>query len=243
MRIHQLRYQPGQRVVASYVAQWDRDSWSPDDIFTVELLAGEPVRIFGYPEDPHLPGLALATSPIDAADLMNQYVRLRPQSLHVDVVRYRPTSRAVLRHVARWRSAGGDKLRLFVRVVRPSRVSRLLSATELVEGSGFALLRLVACWAEGGVVWLGNMPGDSVRKLIRKSRPPDPHQVLDHLEQLWSGPLPADMQSRDLARDLRTDERLLSQVLQDSESNQTLRQVVDGLGPFCRGVAAYGSGT
>ena len=232
LRIHQLRYRPGKRVVASYVAQRDRDRWSPDDMFTVEMSAGEPARIFGFPEDPHLPGLAPATSPADAADLMSQYVRIRPHSLRVDVVRYRPTSRAVLRNVSRWRSPNGDKLRLFVRVIRPSRVSRLLEAADLVEASNFALPRFVACWAEGGVVWLGHMPGDNVRTLIRNGRPPDPHQILGHLEQLWSGPLPADTSARDLARELRTDERLLSQVLQDHESSHTLRRVVDALGPF-----------
>ena len=232
LRIHQLRYRPGRRVVASYVAEWGRDSWVMDEVFSVEMAAGEPERLFRYPDDPYLPGLAPATHPESAADLMSEHVRFRPQRLHVDVVRYRPTSRAVLRHSARGRSLAGDRLSFYVRVMRPARMPRLMAAAKLAESSDFALPRLVASWDEGGVVWLGRIPGDTVRTLIRKGIPPDPHQILDHLEKLWSGPLPEETPSMDVARDLRAAERLLSQVLQGQGSDHTLRTVLNELGPF-----------
>ena len=232
LRIHQLQYRTGRRVLVSYVAEWASDSWMVDDNFTIELVPGKPERVFLFPNDPYLPGLTLAASSSDAADLMSKYVRFRPQSLKVDLVRYRPSSRAVLRHVARWRSGRGDKLTLFVRVMRPERVSRILAAEKLAKNSNFTLPRVVACWAEGGVVWLGHIPGDSVRTLIRRGDPPDPNQILDHLELLWSGPVSQDSPALNLARGFRRTERLLSQVLQSDGPGEMLQRVTDRLEPF-----------
>ena len=235
LRLHQLRYRPGRRVVATYVAEWGRDSWVMDEVFSVEMAVGEPERIFRYPDDPYLPGLATATHPESAADLMSEYVRFRPQRLHVDVVRYRPTSRAVLRHSARRRSLGGDRLSFYVRVMRAGRVPLLMAAGKLAESSEFALPRLVASWDEGDTVWLGRIPGDTVRTLIRKGMPPDPQRILDHLEKLWSGPLPPESPSMDLTKDLRSSEQLLSQVLQGRGSSQLLQIALNELGPFVEG--------
>ena len=60
------------------------------------------------------------------------------QRVRVDVVRYRPSGHAVLRHRL-------GRVRFYVRVMRPERVSRLMAAAELVAQSGFALPRLAGC--------------------------------------------------------------------------------------------------
>ena len=229
IRVQQVRYQPGRRAVVSYGFEWGEDRWILDEQFAIELVADQPKRLFCYPDDPYLPGLSRAGSALDAPDLLSKYVHLRVHRLRVDVVRYRPTTRAVLRYTTGGRR---DHVTLFVRVMRPARVSRLLEAAKLAESSKFILPRMVGCWPEGGVVWLARVPGQTVRKLILEGKPPDPDLILDHLARLWSGPVPPDLAPQNLAAGFHSTQRLLSHILQDEVARQTLEKVVEILGPF-----------
>jgi hypothetical protein len=204
-----------------------------EDQFAVELVAGKPERLFRYPDDPYLPGLALATSAVDAHQLLNKYVSISPHRLRVEAVRYRPATRAVLRHIASWRQARLGKVTLFVRVMPPARISRLLAAAELAERSEFALPRLVGCWPEGGVVWMSTVPGNTIRTLIREGTPPGPERILDGLATLWSvPPKSGEGHALNLLGGFQMTQRLLAHVLQDDEARRLLQQVTDVLGPF-----------
>ena len=192
IRPNWISYQLGARALVSYVAERQWDHWITEDQFAIELVAGKAERLFRYPKDPYLPGLRRAASPIDAHELLAKHVPVSPHILRVEAVRYRPGSRAVLRHIVSLRRGRPNKVTLFVRVMRPRRVDRLMEAAELMEHSGFALPRLAGCWTKGGVVWLARIPGKTVRTLIQKGRAPDPEPILDGLEKLWSTPINLD---------------------------------------------------
>ena len=100
LRIQQLTCRPGRRALFSYMVEWPEDIWMPDDRFAVELVKGKPERVFQFPDDPHLLGLPQTVSPVEARDLMSKHVRIDTLGLRVEVVRYRPGSRAVLHYTA-----------------------------------------------------------------------------------------------------------------------------------------------
>lgn len=230
--IQKLQYWPGRRALASYVVEWPEHSWIADDQFTVELVAKQAVRLFRYPLDPYLPGLRCMASPLDAPELLTKYVRLHSRHLRVDLVRYRPAARAVLRHIVSHRWSHTDKVTLFVKVMPPERVSRLWAAAELAKSSEFVLPQLAGCWADQGVVWQTCVPGKTVGRLIRQGNPPEPDLILDHLARLWSGPVPPDKSSPSLAAGFRLTRRILSRLLQERETYRLLQGVADILGPF-----------
>lgn len=232
LRIQQLTYRPGRRALFSYMVEWPEDIWMPDDRFAIELVKGKPERVFQFPDDPHLPGLPQAVSPVEARDLMAKHVRIDTLRLRVKVVRYRPGSRAVLRYTAGRAMADLGRTTLFVRVMRPSRVTRFLKAAELAQCSGFVLPRLAGCWAKGGVVWLVRIPGETVRNLIRSGEAPEPDVILDHLERLWAGPVATDLAPRNMASGLRRTRDILAHLIEGQEARQTLQRVLDTLKPF-----------
>ena len=234
IRPRQLRYRPGSQALVCFAVEWQRGRWVAEDQFAVELRARKPPRLFRYPEDPYLPGLRIAASAADAHGLLTKYVRsFSPQRLRVEAVRYRPATRAVLRHIASWRRARTGSVTLFARVMRPRQVEPLLAASGLAEHSGFNLPRLVGYWAEGGVVWMAKVPGDPVRTLVRRGTPPDPDRILGGLAKLWSSRVQPDQgHPFDLSGRFQTTERLLSQLLQSEEARRLLQQLTSILGPF-----------
>lgn len=233
IRPRQLLYRPGARALVGYVAERRWDGWVVEEEFAIELVAGRPERLFRFPDDPYLPGLRPMAFAPDAQALLTKHVRLHPQRLHVEAVRYRPANRAVLRHIAGWRRSSVGEVVLYARVMPPERVGRLLAAAELAERSGFVLPRLAGCWPEGGVVWLAGVPGETVRSLIRQGSPPDPQLILDGLAPLWASPLTQDAgRPLDVAAGFRSATRLLSQVLQDDGPRQALQRAATALGPF-----------
>ena len=145
----------------------------------------------------------------------------------VQVVRYRPGSRAVLRHKV-------DRVRFFVRVMRPAAVPPLLRAAELVGDSGFAAPRIAGHWQRGGTVWLSEIPGKNLREQIRRGGQPDPAVLLDGLETLWDAPPPADGgQSFDLPGAYRRARRAIAYALRgNKEALAHLRAVLRSLDPF-----------
>ena len=235
IRAIQISYRPGERDLVSYAAEWRHDRWIVDDQFAIEMTAGKQNRLFRYPDDPYLPGLPKAASPVEAHDLLVRHVPVSPHKLRVEVVRYRPATRAVLRQVATWRQARTGNVTLYVRVVPSKRVERLLTAFELAERSTFSVPRIVGQWDEGGVVWMTNVPGETVRSLIQRGAAPDPNSVLDGLDQLWPLGLSSGKgQPLNLLGGYEMTERLLSRLLVSEDSRDLLQRVSDVLGPFAQ---------
>ncbi len=228
LRVRQFSHSPGRAAVVSYVAEWEAEAFIPPRLFTLRLRRGQAFETSHYPEDSDLPGLAEAADPETALRLMNKHVFGAPRRrMRVDMVRYRPGSRAVLRHRT-------GKNRFYVRVVRPGAMPALLEAGELTERSTFVVPRVVGYWGEGGVLWLSEIPGANVRQRMRRGKPPDPEVLLDSLESLWAVPHEgARGRPFDLKGAYRRARRTFRYALRDSDEGlRLLGDATQGLDSF-----------
>ncbi len=228
IRIRQLSHNPGRRAVVSYVAEWPDDDYVPPEEFAFEVARGEDAKLYRYPEDPHLPSLSEAASVEGAARLLNKYVLSFPaRRLRVDMVRYRPGNRAVLRHRL-------GKFSFYVRVMRPKVMGPLLEAGRLAQHSGFTLPRVAGHWPEGGVLWLSEIPGKNLRGQIRRGDQPPPEILLDGLERLWNVPVESsDIRPFNLAGAYRRAKRSFTRALPEGESGlPELGAAIQALDPF-----------
>ena len=181
--VRQFSHDPGRRALVSYVAEWPPDDFIPDEQFAFEVRCDRDMSVYRYPEDPHLPGLIKAASVESALKLVNRHVMAMPaHRVRVDMVRYRPGNRAVLRH--RFGRFG-----FYVRVMRPAALGPFPKAARLVQHSGFVAPRIAGCWEAGGVVWLSEILGRNLRRYIHRDKRPPAETLLDGLEALWSVPL------------------------------------------------------
>ncbi len=182
LRIRQFAHSLGRVALVSYEMEWEADEYLPSQHLAVRVERGKPVELFRYPEDHRLPGLSEAADPDAAHRLLNRHVLAMPaRRVRVELVRYRPASRAVLRH-----SVG--RVRFYARVMRPDAVTPLLTTQGLIAQSSFVLPRLAGYWEEGGVVWLSEIPGKNLRQRIQAGKLPDSTVLLDGLQTLWSAP-------------------------------------------------------
>ena len=213
IQIRQVSHNPGRRAVVSYAAEWEDDDYLPPEQFACEIARGGEPRLYRYPEDPHLPGLREAASVEGAAGLLNKYVLSFPaRRLRVDMVRYRPGNRAVLRHRL-------GKFGFYVRVMRPKVMGPLLEAGRLARHSGFVLPRVAGHWSEGGVLWLSEIPGKNLRGQIRRGDQPPPDTLLDGLDRLWNVPVDSqDIRPFNLAGAYRRAKRAFTRALPDGEA-------------------------
>ncbi len=180
IRIRQFGHTLGRSAIVSYEVEWHPDNYLPSQHFTVRLDRGKPAEVFQFPDDPSLPGLSEAAQPETAQRLLNRHVlAIGTRRARVEVIRYRPGSRAVLRHSV-------SRARFYARVMRPAAAAPLLTAREPIGRSSFVLPRLAGYWAEGGIMWTPEMPGKNLRRHIRRGNMPDPTPLLDGLETLWS---------------------------------------------------------
>ena len=179
IRIRQFSHSQGRSAIISYEVEWRPDDYLPTEHFTVKIDHGKPAAVFHFPDDPLLPGLSEVAQPEAALRLLNRHVlAVGSRRALVEVVRYRPGSRAVLRH-----SVG--RVRFYARVMRLDAAEPLLAARQPIGHSSFVLPRLAGYWAEGGVMWTPEMPGKNLRRHIRRGNMPDPAPLLEGLETLW----------------------------------------------------------
>jgi hypothetical protein len=179
-----VNYRPGARIAVRYSA---RVEW-PDQTVTDETLAAEsrvhaPLRVWRWPDDPHLPGLRRALDPefvlglLDSAATPKHPIRLSRRT-------YWPGNRSVL--VAR---SGTDDPVLFVKVVRPSRAERLVRLHEQLA----PMLPVAHCvgWSrELGVLCLEPLPGRTVSSCLSTGAepPPQPSELVELLLRLGRAP-------------------------------------------------------
>ena len=117
--------------------------------------------------------------------------------------------------------------------MRPERIDRYLDIGMLADQTDFLLPRLAWYWPEGGVAWLTEVPGKTVRRLIRKGDAPNPHLILEHLESLWSvATPPKDGRILQLERDYRFTKNVLGKLLVDTKIFDLLQKATHALEPF-----------
>ena len=178
--VRQFSHSSGRSALISYLLEWKRDEYLPTQHISVKTARGKPVELFRYPDDDHLPGLVQIANPETALELVNQHVlAFRARRIRVQLVRYRPGSRAVLRHKV-------GSVKLFARSLRPSAVPTFVNASELVARSTFVVPRIAGHWIDGAVLWMTEIPGKNLRREIVKGRPPETAPLLEGLESLWN---------------------------------------------------------
>jgi len=182
IRIHHFIHSIGKRALVSYEVSWPKERYLPPEYFVAKTNGSGPVALARYPIDSRLPGLAYAAQPAGALDLVNTHVLTMPaRRARVQLIRYRPEYRAVLRHIM-------GRVRLYARVMRPADVSGFLATHGVATETGFVVPGLAGYWQDGGVVWLTEVRGKDLRRRIRKGKMPDPILLLDGLESLWKAP-------------------------------------------------------
>ena len=227
-RIRQVSYIPGRLASVSYLAEWDAAEGLPSQHFVVSTGQGKPTRVFLFPDDERLPGLPQAVDPEAALKLVNKHVMaIGARRMRVEVVRYRPGNRAVLRHHI-------GRAGFYARVMRPASLSPFLKSWELVAGSAFVAPRIAGYWADGGVVWMSEIPGRNLRRLIRRGGQPDPAPLLHGLETLWNQShgepkgQPFNLSGAYLAA-----KRNLAHFAQENDSAAaSMKRIVESLNPF-----------
>ena len=230
VRIHHFMHSIGSSATVSYELEWPEDAYLPSEYFVATTRRNGSVQIQRYPEDRRLPGLVDAARPESAIRLANTHVLTMPaRRARVQLIRYRPAYRAVLRH-----SFGRAKL--YARVVRPAEFGQFLAAYRISTQSGFAVPGLAGYWADGGVLWFTAVLGRNVRARIRKGKAPDPQRLLNGLDLLWRAPPnDGDVQPFDLQRAYRRALRSFRHNLRDHHQFAHDVEAIDStLDPFVR---------
>lgn len=212
LRIRQFSHTPRRGAIVGYVVDWAPDAYLPPEDISLRVVRGRAAEISRYPDDRTLPGLVEAARPDTALELVNRHVLKVPaRRIRVDTVRYRPGSRAVLRHTI-------GKVTFYVRVLRPASAPALVSAAERIVRSDFVAPRLAGHWSEGGVVWLSEIPGRNVRRYIRRGGQPEPGRLLDGLASLWEMSSDSDTESAfDLGRRYIQAKRILRHAVEGQD--------------------------
>ena len=226
--IHHFIHSIGRRALVSYEVSWPADRYLPPEYFVAKTNGKGPVELARYPMDSRLPGLARAAEPAGVVALANEHLLTMPaRRARVQLVRYRPEYRAVLRHRL-------GHVRLYARVMRPADVNAFLATHDVATKTAFVVPGLAGCWQDGGIVWLTEIRGRDLRRRIRRGKMPDPMLLLDGLDSLWRAPLedcgiPPFSLSRAYSRALR----LFRHNLRDfAETTYKLNSVAESIEAF-----------
>ena len=182
IRIHHFIHSIARSATVSYEVEWPQDSYLPSDYYVATTGRDGRIDIRRYPDDQRLPGLANAARADTAIQIASDHVLSVPaRRARVQLIRYRPGYRAVLRHRF-------GRLKLYARVVRPGDYESFLAAYQLSAQSGFLVPGHAGSWEEGGVLWFTELRGSTLRRRIRKGKAPHPDQLLSGVEHLWQTP-------------------------------------------------------
>ena len=176
-----------------------------------------------------MPGLKMAADPESAHRLVSRHVLSFPsRRLRVERIRYRPGSRAVLRHKI-------GTVKLYARVMRPTAIPIYFKAGELADQSGFALPRLAGHWEDGATIWLSEIPGRNLRGQIRRAHQPNPTVLLDGLQRLWNTPSSTGVRPFPLPGLYNRAKRSIGHALKDDHQTlQNLNSATRVLDPFIK---------
>ncbi len=135
------------------------------------------VAVWQFPSDPGLPALATALDEDAVRTLLASYgVHAGP--LRLALRTYRPRRRAVV-------EVTGSGIRLFLKVLRPSKVADLHLRHRLLHAAGVPVPRSLG-WTDDGVLVLSALPGRDLRAVLREGGDgfPDPAEILALLDGL-----------------------------------------------------------
>jgi hypothetical protein len=170
----QALYRPGHDLVVRYDALVDWGDGRPVGVTLVastaldgappgtmvlqaeDLDGGLEVAVWRYPFDPDLTGLADAVIPSRAAELVGDFVGDLPT---LEVRTFRPRRRAVVEAI-------GPAGRVFLKVVPPAEVARLVAAHEALAGAGLPVPQVLRAEPDRGLVALSAIEGGTLRQAL-----------------------------------------------------------------------------
>lgn len=190
----QALYRPGHDLVVRYdtTVDWGDGRALTETLVACTTAAGAPpgtmvlqagdleVAVWRYPFDPDLPGLAVAVTPSGVAELLGGHVG---DGVTLNVRTFRPRRRAVV-------EATGSTGRVFLKVVAPQAVARVVDAHRALAGLGVP--EVVAAHPSEGIVVLAALEGETLHNALGAGTGPWPAEpVLDLLAGLrdteWPG--------------------------------------------------------
>ena len=185
----QVKYIPGRSALVQYEADIDRGGVRSSETLVVSAgieghdqlprleVDGHTVSVWRYPDDPYLPGLKAATNRQRVAKLLGDLGSLQPTA-QLRRRSYRPSRRAVIEAIT-------PTTRLFIKVVRPSKVGAIQAKHE--ELAPHLPVPHSHGWsAELGLVVLEAMNGKTLRKTLEggSRRLPEPEAIIGLLDSL-----------------------------------------------------------
>ena len=228
IQVRQFTHSIGRRAIVSYVVEWDLEEYLPSDHFIARVEAGKAAELFRFPEDADLPGLKEAADPEGAVKLLNRHVlAMSVRRARVEVVRYRPGNRAVLRHKV-------GRVGFFARVLPPASLPAFLEGWEIIGRSNFLAPRIAGYWSDGGVIWMSEIPGRNLRVRVRRGEGPDPEPLYDGLESLWRDEsVNSDRPAYNLPGGYRQARRMFANAAQGNrELSCVIKEATNILNPF-----------
>ncbi|MEW6155270.1 MAG: aminoglycoside phosphotransferase family protein [Actinomycetota bacterium] len=213
-RVQDVRYRPGHSVVVSYGARLrspGRPPWA--DVLVAStgvdvpegtcVVAGDEYRVAVWTasSDPFLPGLGAVLDPRGARSVLND-LGAPAGPVRAALRSYRPGRRAVVEA-----EVEGGAARLFVKVLRPSKVEALQRRHALLSAH-VPVPRSLGWAPDLGLVVLDALPGRSLRDVLAGGADelPGPGQVVALLDALppvppsWPAPVPAAARAREHAQ-------------------------------------------
>ena len=241
IRARQALYTPGKQLIVNFhvklsgpaneareevvAAVADAEALPPGA--PVQVVAGEPVAMWRFPQDPVLPSLHRVLD-TEALSEMLGYLHLEPRRVKVTPLVYRPTRRSDVQIATKGdtlsfdRTAGRIELRpgereIYLKVVQPRRAEHIRKVHDEL-GRHLPIPRCYGAWSDDGLLALEGLPGMTLRDFIRREvgSPPAPDQLLALLDALPVMPFPMG-KARSMRRRVRDHERLLRTILPDHE--------------------------
>jgi aminoglycoside phosphotransferase (APT) family kinase protein len=148
------------------------------------------VAVWRWPQDPFLPGLSEALDPVRVAALLDE-LGVDGGAVQIRTRAYRPGRRAVV-------EVTGRRGRLFLKIVRPSRIEQLhrrhrtlVEHLPVPDSLG---------WSNSGILVLTALAGETLRAGLRSTRQPLPQpEAISQLLGRFPAQLASELPPRDLA--------------------------------------------
>jgi hypothetical protein len=173
-----LQYRPGHDVIVRFNSRvrWNgdgpvdetlvaatTDTGPPPGTLPVEALTpdGETlsVGVWRWPFDPVVTGLAAAVTPSTAADFLGDLVS---GPIHLEVVTYRPTLRAVVRVL------DDAEAVLYIKALRPADGDGVVERQRLLVAAGVPVPPILRHDRQRGLIAMGALIGPTIRDRIRR---------------------------------------------------------------------------
>lgn len=180
-RCTQVHYRPGHDLIARYRAEveWRNGRTRRETVLAATTAAGPPagtlnvvaehagselaVGVWRWPFDPELPALERSVRST-AEVLVGAGLTDRGAAVGVEVVAYRPTERAVLRVTA------GEST-WYLKIVTPAAAPQIVRRHRLLHEHGMPVPEVVADDPAQGWMLLSELPGPTLRDLIKQDAP------------------------------------------------------------------------